>query len=66
MDTSVNEYLKGAIEALLFISEKPVAVEQIAQVMEEGVGAVDVRKLLEELREEYDSKQRGDSADHGR
>ncbi len=59
MDTSANEYLKGAIEALLFISEKPVALEQIAEVMEEGVGAVDVRKLIEDLREEYDTKQRG-------
>lgn len=59
MDTSANEYLKGAIEALLFISEKPVALEQISEVMEEGVGAVDVKKLIEELREEYDTKQRG-------
>ncbi len=59
MDTSANEYLKGAIEALLFISEKPVALEHIAEVMQEGVGAVDVRKLVEELREEYESKQRG-------
>ncbi|MCB9771065.1 MAG: SMC-Scp complex subunit ScpB [Candidatus Omnitrophica bacterium] len=59
MDTSANEYLKGAIEALLFISEKPVALDQIAEVMQESVGAVDVRKLVAELCEEYETKQRG-------
>ncbi len=59
MDTSANEYLKGAIEALLFISEKPVAIEQLTEVMQEAVGVVDVRKLLEELRDEYETKQRG-------
>lgn len=59
MDTSAQEYLKGAIEALLFISEKPVLLEQIAEVMQESVGAVDVKKLVAELQEEYENKQRG-------
>lgn len=60
MDTSASEYLKGVIEAILFISEKPVALEQLAEVMTESVGgAVDCRKLVEELKEEYDAKQRG-------
>ncbi|MCC6758944.1 MAG: SMC-Scp complex subunit ScpB [Candidatus Omnitrophica bacterium] len=59
MDTSAQEYLKGAIEALLFISEKPVLMEQIAEVMQESVGPVDVKKLVEEIREEYETKQRG-------
>ena len=59
MDTSAQEYLKGAIEALLFISEKPVLLEHIAEVMQESVGTVDVRKLLDELKEEYENKQRG-------
>lgn len=58
-DTSAQEYLKGAIEALLFISEKPVLMEQIAEVMQESVGAVDVKKLVEEIKEEYETKQRG-------
>jgi segregation and condensation protein B len=59
MDTSAQEYLKGAIEALLFISEKPVLLEQMAEVMQESVGPVDVKKLVEELRDEYEAKQRG-------
>ncbi len=59
MDTSANEYLKGAIEALFFISEKPVSLEQLSEVMHESVGSVDVRKLVEELRDEYETKQRG-------
>jgi len=59
MDTSAQEYLKGAIEALLFISEKPVLLEHIAEVMQESVGAVDVKKLVAELQEEYEAKQRG-------
>ncbi len=59
MDTSANEYLKGAIEALLFISEKPVPLDQLTEVMQEGVGVVDVRKLVTELQEEYEAQQRG-------
>ena len=61
MDTSAsaNEYLKGSIEALLFISEKPVLLEQISEVMQESVGAVDVKKLVAELQDEYENKQRG-------
>ncbi|MCB9757876.1 MAG: SMC-Scp complex subunit ScpB [Candidatus Omnitrophica bacterium] len=59
MDTSANEYLKGAIEALLFISEKPVALDQLTEVIQEGVGQVDVRKLVTELQEEYEAQQRG-------
>ena len=60
MDTSANEYLKGVVEALLFISEKPVTLEQLAEVMQESVGGiVDARKLVEELKEEYEIKQRG-------
>lgn len=59
MDTSANEYLKGVIEAILFISEKPVTVEQFNEVMAETVGAADVRKLIEELKDEYENKQRG-------
>lgn len=59
MDTSANEYLKGAIEALFFISEKPVSLEQLGEVMQESVGMVDVRKLVEQLRDEYEAKQRG-------
>jgi segregation and condensation protein B len=59
MDTSANEYLKGAIEALLFISEKPVPLDQLTEVMQEGVGVVDVRKLVTELQDEYEAQQRG-------
>lgn len=60
MDTSANEYLKGVIEAILFISEKPVTIEQFNEVLQESVGGgIDVKKLVEELREEYETKQRG-------
>lgn len=59
MDTSANEYLKGAIEALLFISEKPVPLDQLTEVIQEGVGVVDVRKLVTQLQEEYEAQQRG-------
>lgn len=58
MDLATNEYLKGIIEAILFISEKPIPPEQIAEAMD-GASAADVRTLLGELQAEYESKGRG-------
>lgn len=58
MDLATNEYLKGIIEAILFISEKPIPPEQIAEAMD-GASAADVRTLLGELKAEYESKGRG-------
>lgn len=50
--------IRGIIEALLFVSEKPVTLEQIKGVLA-TIGAADIKKAIEELKEEYDQKQSG-------
>ena len=44
--------LKAIIEALLFVSEKPVLIEQIRRVLDDTDSTV-IRSLLEELKTEY-------------
>lgn len=49
---SVSElHLKGVIESLVFVAEKPITVQQIAEVAR--AEAREVRRLLNELRAEY-------------
>lgn len=53
-----STYLPGVVEALLFVSDKPVTIEE----MKEAVGDVDGRSLrqaLEELKAKYESEKRG-------
>lgn len=50
--------IRGIIEALLFVSEKPVTLEQIKGVLG-TIGAADIKKAIEELKEEYNQKQCG-------
>ncbi len=50
--------IRGIIEALLFVSEKPVTLEQIKSVLG-AIGAADIKKTIEDLKEEYDQKQSG-------
>ncbi|MDD2680453.1 MAG: SMC-Scp complex subunit ScpB [Candidatus Omnitrophica bacterium] len=49
---------KSVIEALLFASEKPLALEQIRVVLD-NLDANEVRRLLEELKLEYEEANRG-------
>jgi segregation and condensation protein B len=49
---------KSVIEALLFSSERPVALEQIKKVLD-GYDTSAIRTLLEELSKEYDAAKRG-------
>jgi segregation and condensation protein B len=46
--------LKGALEALILVSDKPVAAVRLARLTRQDVGAV--RKALAELREEYEGR----------
>jgi segregation and condensation protein B len=55
---SVNEQLKSIIESLLFVSEKPLMLEQIKDVLED-VDTVTIRTLISELKSEYEQKKRG-------
>ncbi len=49
---------KSIIEALLFISEKPVLIEQIRRVLTD-LDSVAIRSILEELKKDYDNLERG-------
>lgn len=49
---SVSEqHLKGVLESLVFVSDKPITVVELARVSKAGAG--EVRKLLDELRDEH-------------
>jgi len=54
----ITPELKGAIESLIFISEKPVQVSEIQQVLE-GMDTETLRGAILELQKEYDSRHSG-------
>ena len=47
--------LKAIVEAILFASDEPVAVERLADAAGEGVTAHEVRDAIRQLVEEYDA-----------
>jgi segregation and condensation protein B len=49
---------KAVIESLIFVSESPLSLERIKEVLAE-VGKKDVQRLLSELRADYEAAQRG-------
>jgi len=50
--------LKSVVEALLFASEKPLAVEQIRKALD-NLPTEDIRRIVGELKEEYERSNRG-------
>lgn len=50
--------IKAVIEALLFASERPLTLERIKDVLD-NLETTEIRKILEELREEYEKSNRG-------
>lgn len=50
--------LKSVIEALLFVSERPLALETIRNVLD-NLDTSEIRKLLEEIAAEYEKDNRG-------
>lgn len=57
-ETVVKSYIRGVIEALLFVSEKPITVEQFKNVLE-SVNSVSIKDILRALKEEYETKAGG-------
>ncbi|MDD4938760.1 MAG: SMC-Scp complex subunit ScpB [Candidatus Omnitrophica bacterium] len=53
-----EDNVKSVIEALLFASEKPLMLEQFRDVLD-NMPTDEVRKRIEELKEEYDKTGRG-------
>ncbi|MFA5087803.1 MAG: SMC-Scp complex subunit ScpB [Candidatus Omnitrophota bacterium] len=58
MDQSSLEHVKGVIEALLFVNEKPVMLSQIKDVLE-GVDIREIKETVEQLKQEYSDRKRG-------
>ncbi|MDP3143092.1 MAG: SMC-Scp complex subunit ScpB [Candidatus Omnitrophota bacterium] len=58
MENNDHEHLKGILEALLFISDKPLVLASIQEVIE-GIDNQTVQKLMDELRAEYSQRKSG-------
>ncbi len=54
----IQDNIKAVIEALLFASEKPLTFEQIKDALD-NIGTDEIRKNIEELRDEYEKTNRG-------
>ena len=50
--------IRGIIEALLFVSEKPVTLDQLKNVLG-TISILDIQKTIQELKEEYEQKKSG-------
>jgi len=53
-----NNTTKAVIEALLFVSEKPLTIEQIRKVLD-SLGSDEVRLIIGELAKDYEEANRG-------
>jgi segregation and condensation protein B len=53
----MREDIKAAIEAILFVRAEPVELNELLEILE--LPAADVKEILEELIEEYNSSKRG-------
>ena len=58
METLPSDYIKGAIEAILFISEKPVALDQLKELIDTASG-LEIKKIIKEMVSEYEENKRG-------
>ncbi len=52
-----NLNLKAIIEAILFVADEPVSLKKIADVV--GIPTGVVKKAIEELKKEYEERERG-------
>jgi len=57
MDEQIQNY-KGAIEAILFVSEKPVVLDQLKEVFPE-LKPSQIHDLIKQLQEEYVNREAG-------
>src|SRR3989338_7364343 len=57
VDEQIN-YIKGVIEALLFVNEKPVTLEQFKGLLE-TVNAAEIKRIVHLLQEEHEQRQSG-------
>ena len=53
-----DHHLKGVVEALLFVNEKPVTLDQMKNVLE-TVALSEIKRIIEILKKDYEASQRG-------
>ncbi len=61
MENETNEplnYIKGVVESLLFVNERPVTLEQIKRVLE-TVTPKEIKQAIASLKEEFESRGAG-------
>lgn len=58
MDQTSLDHIKGVIEAILFVNEKPVVFQQLKDVLE-GVSADDIRSAIAQLKQDYEQRNSG-------
>src|SRR5262245_50502184 len=51
-------HVRGVIEAILFVNEKPVTLEQIKKVID-TVSVADIKKVLQEMQAEFEKRRNG-------
>jgi len=52
------QHIKGVVESLLFVNEKPVMLDQIKNVLD-AVSNADIKKVLSELQRDYEDRKCG-------
>lgn len=52
------QHVKGVVESLLFVNERPVTIDQIKKVLE-TVGAADIKKAITILQDGYEDRKGG-------
>jgi len=57
-NSSCDPMIKRVVEAILFISEKPVAIGNLKEVIDTATAA-DIRQAVEELKRDYEQEHRG-------
>jgi segregation and condensation protein B len=55
---NINPELKGAIESLIFISEGPITIEEVQNILE-GLDLETIKTAIEELKNEYEQRGSG-------
>ena len=53
-----DRHVKGVVEALLFVNEKPVTLEQIQRVLG-AMNAAEIKQVIQSLSEEFEQRQSG-------
>ncbi|MCK5178991.1 MAG: SMC-Scp complex subunit ScpB [Candidatus Omnitrophica bacterium] len=52
------QHIKGVVESLLFVNERPVTMDQMKKVLE-TVGTADIKKAIKELQDEQGDRRSG-------